>query len=365
MQFIQKITHFVLRLIRVFLLGSAASFGMLTTIILLIVFTIAISSGADGAASPEQKFSKETVLYGKEDAKNTFLAIRVNGVIMGEQAGVEGLGALFTQGLTYGYSVKEQLMEVADKNEVAGVILMIDSPGGTIFGSSAIADGVQYYKEKTHKPVITYVAGMAASGGYWSAASADLIMADHGTAIGSIGVIFGPIKYYDTVTEEDGGAFMGGVVTQGGIETTYITAGRSKDIGNPYRKLTKDEVAGLQRSVDDSYKQFVQYVSLKRKLPVAKITTEVGAMIYGETQAVELGLIDAIGSKQDAFALLAQKAGVAGDAYKVVSQHAADDFMSVLLSSFSKSQPPSVSSRTCALHSQVLAFHGDVLTLCP
>ncbi len=349
-----------------FILSGAAVLGVMTTIILVIVVLAAMSAGAASDPSNTSKFAERTVEYGDEDAEKTFLAINVNGVILGERSGISELGSLFEEGLTYGYEVKEHLMEAAEDEDLSGVILIVDSPGGTIFGSQAIADGVSYYRDKTNKPIITYVAGMAASGGYWTAVSTDHIIADHGTAVGSIGVIFGPFKYYDKVISEDGGAFVGGVVTENGVETTYITAGKSKDIGNPYRKVTPEELAKLQVSVDDSYTEFVKMVSLHRSISDATIREEIGAMIYGEKQAVELKLIDAVGNKHDAFNALAAKAGVKEGEYKIVRETPENDVFGALFGAalHSKSQQQ-VASPLCALHSQILAYHGSVATLCP
>lgn len=362
----QKLWHFVIKIIKVFVLSGAAVLGMFTTIILTFLVIAAMSMGKAATPDIQEKFANEKVSFGKEYASNSFLAVDVNGVILGDRQGLDGLAAFLSEGVTYGYDVKEQLREAADKNDVDGVILMVDSPGGTIFGSQAIADGVEYYKQKTGKPVITYVGGMAASGGYWTAIAGDLIMADHGTAIGSIGVIFGPFKYYDEVISEDGGAFMGGVVTQGGIETTYITAGRSKDIGNPYRRLTPEETAQLQESVNDSYSEFVKHVANERKLPEDKIRNEIGAMLFGELQAQKLGLIDMIGSKEDAYAVLAERAGVAANSYKVIRQIPSDDFFGTLLSAYTQQNAAKTATTSvCSLNTQILAYHGNVLSLCP
>lgn len=353
-------------MLKVFVLSSVAAFGVSMTFIIMLVFLIAGLAGiAAAGAATEAELAGHTVEYGPKDATKSFLAIPITGVIMGDSATADPLAELFASGVTYGYDIKKLLRETADKNDVAGVILMIDSPGGTIFGSQAIADGVAYYRQHTDKPVYAYVGGMAASGAYWAAVSADHIVADHGTVTGSIGVIFGPFKYYDKVMSEDAGAFVGGVVTQGGIETTYITAGKSKDVGNPYRKLTEFELTRLQESVNDSYAQFVEQVSSHRGIAKETITEDLGALIYGEQQAVKYKLIDAVGSKEEAFAALAQKAGVKEGEYKVVRANAAKDFWSEVFGAIITGKTPRAASQVCSLHSQVMAFHGDIMTLCP
>ena len=372
MTIFSRFGHFILRLIKFFFYGSAAVTGMMFTVTFGILVLVAISAAASAGTSSEtaeKPFSEEKTVYGDEDAKKTFLAVDVSGVIMGEQLSTDGWEALFTEGITFGYQVKEQLMHAAKDDDIDGVILVIDSPGGTIFGSQAIADGVANYRKETGKPVITYVSGMAASGGYWSAVASDLIVADHGTAIGSIGVIYGPFKYYDKVVAEDGGAFLGGVVTQGGVESTYITAGRSKDIGNPYRRLTEDEINKLQGNVNDSYSEFVAHVAAHRSMSEDKVRNELGAMIYGEKQARDLGMIDMIGSREEAYRILADKAGERGEDFRIIRQTNPTDFWSSVLGAVTQKQTPTAESslstlRMCGLSSNVLAFHGDVSSLC-
>jgi protease IV len=113
-----------------------------------------------------------------------------------------------------------------DDLSLHGVVLEINSPGGAICGARAIADDVSYYRSKAKKPIYAHVEGLAA---YWAASAADKVIADYGSDIGSIGVIMGPFKYYNTVVNEDSGLFDGGVITQNGIESVSITAGKPKD----------------------------------------------------------------------------------------------------------------------------------------
>lgn len=364
--------HFIKKLIKVFLLSIAAVTGAAFTITAMtIIFVIGIAAiAAVGSEAAHEVQMEQKTVWGEEDARGTLLAVDVTGVILGEQLDLSGFGALLQEGVTYGYEIKEELIEAAEDEDISGIVLMIDSPGGTIFGSQAIADGVAEYREKTGKPVYAYIGGTAASGGYWVAAAADKIVADHGTAIGSIGVIFGPFKYYDGVVAEDGGAFLGGVVTQGGISTQYITAGTSKDIGNPYRRLTEAELASLQETVNDSYNQFVTHVAASRPLEESAVRNQLGAMIYGEQQSVENKLIDEIANKHQAFDQLATAAGLELEDYKVVKNKSNADFFSEVfgvaaLTVRGQAVPGAGRAHaSCTLSTQVLAFHGDVSRLC-
>jgi protease-4 len=310
----------------------------------------------------EAQVAEYRVIEGDDDADVLLVSIPIEGVILGEPSANDVLNYFSELGVTYGYAVKQQLAELAEDDLVDGVILEIHSPGGTIFGSKAITDGVDAYKAKTGKPVFAYIGSMAASGGYWAAASADEIIADHGVTLGSIGVIAGPFKYYDSVVSEDGGAFLGGVVTQKGISTRYITAGTSKDIGNPYREMTEGEVAILQQAVNNAYQKFVNYVSQQRKISTEKITNELGAMIYDEQQSVQLELVDMIGNKQNAYQALADS--ISQDAtYQVKQITVPLSFVETLLMSKQLfSQQPAVS--VCPINASILAYHGDITSLC-
>lgn len=202
---------------------------------------------------------------------------------------------------------------------------------------------------------------MAASGGYWSALEADEIWADTGSTIGSIGVIFGPFKYYDSVVAEDGGAFLGGVVTENGIQNTYITAGRSKDLGNPYRQLTQEEIASLQNMVNRSYTDFVAKVAVIREIEPAVITGQIGALVYSEQQALELKLIDGVADKHEAYARLAELAQL--ENYKITRLTPEPSFFNTLMSAIGPEKNLTASS-PCKMSSLILAYHGDLQTIC-
>lgn len=302
---------------------------------------------------------------------NQLLSIKVNGVMMGSSAPDDALSGLFgDDGLTYGYDVKDRLYAAAADDTIAGIILEIDSPGGTIYGARAIADGVAYYREQTKKPVYAHIEGMGASAAYWAAASADRIYVDHGSSVGSIGVIMGPFEYYDKVVGTEGGILGGGVLTQNGIQSTMISAGKYKDIGNPFRRLSEEETRILQRSINIEYDQFVQYVGQRRSIPDATIRNDIGAMIYDATTAKRLKLVDEAGSRQDAYAALAEAAQV-GDDYVIVGPPYESSFAEALFAAVTRRQLPQAQATSkaaavdlCPLTQNALAYHGDITGWC-
>lgn len=335
------------------------------TILLCLIGTVfafgafAAGSMIAGGEVPGQSYEQ---VYG--DGANQFLSIPVSGTILGSNNAEDSFSNFFDTGYAYGYDIKQQLYDAAADETVEGVVLEIDSPGGTIYGAKAIADGVKYYREQAKRPVFAHVEGLGASGAYWAAVSADKLFADYGSAVGSIGVIMGPFEYYDTVLATDGGLLGGGVITQNGVESTYITAGRSKGVGNPYRRLTAAEVASLQKTVNNEYDGFVQYVSAQRKIPDATIRNDVGALIYDPKSAKEMKLIDEIGSRQDAYTALAKTAGFEDD-FTVVRSYSEPGFVDALMGAVTgRNKQPRAEVDRCKLTQVSLAYHGDVSGWC-
>lgn len=330
---------------------------------LFIVLGVLVGVASEAVSDmPETLPVRYSTLYGQGGGK--LLSIPVSGMILGEKEDMTSPLDVFSSGISYGYDIKQQLMDAAEDASIKGVVLAINSPGGTIYGSHAIADGVAYYKGKTKKPVIASISGLGASGAYWAAASTDAIFADYGSTVGSIGVLFGPFQYYDKVLSEDGGAFLGGVVTQNGIETTYITAGKSKDIGNPYRQLTPEEITAMQQSVNNEYDDFVSYVSARRGIPVAVLKEEIGAMIYENKSAERLRLINSTKNKQQVYSELARRAGLKEDSFHVVTVKQEPTLVQMFLSSISNRQSSSATSCPTHIFSTLLVYFGDITSVC-
>jgi protease-4 len=133
---------------------------------------------------------------------------------------------------------------------------------------------------------------MLASGGYWFAMSGDKIFADYGAVIGSIGVKGPDWLYYNSPTSLSNGILGSSVESNNGIKLFSNTAGKSKDIFNPFRKPTQKEQEYLQEIVDDIYEDFANLVSSKRKIEKNIIKNEIGAMIFNTKKAQENFLID-------------------------------------------------------------------------
>jgi protease IV len=340
-------------------------FAMMFAGAIMLVVLFAVIGGGDDTTAARDRLGRTEYVEGAPRSRNRLLSIEVNGVILGEQDQEGG----FLSGLTdaaYGYEIKDQLLKAAKEPSIKGVVLELNTPGGTIFGSQAIADGVRAYREQTGKPVVAFVKGLSASGGMWAMAPATRILADHGSVIGSIGVIMGTFAYYDGVTATEGGLLGGGVTTRNGIQYTTISAGRGKDIGSPYRPLTDEERSVLQRALDNSYDEFVKHIATTRNIPESMIRDRIGALIYDNLSAQQLGLIDATASRQEAYREAARLAELTGNDWQVVKKEGDSGLWSTVFSRGNAPAPSAAQPRSggCLPRHAVLAYYGEPTALC-
>jgi len=182
-----------------------------------------------------------------------------------------------------------------------GILLYIDSPGGTVTDSAAIYRAVMHYKRKYKIPVFAYVEGLCASGGYYIAAAADKIFANPSAVIGSVGVILGP---HFNVTQ---------AMETIGVQALTLTEGKDKDMLNPFRPWKPGEDLSLRNVMEGLYIQFVNVVTTDRQsLNRDKLINEYGAQVFIAETAQKLGYIDeAQSSYREALDFLAQQSGIA------------------------------------------------------
>jgi protease-4 len=178
------------------------------------------------------------------------------------------------------------------------VVLRIDSPGGAVAPAQELYDAVWRLRER--KPVVASLGNVAASGGYYVASAANLIVADPGTITGSIGAIMG-VPYYKPLAEKVG------------ISEDVVKSGRYKDTGHPLRPLSADERALLQGMVDDVLGQFIEAVARGRGIEVARVRELADGRIYSGAQAQAVGLVDRLGSLDTATRLAWEQAGQRGE----------------------------------------------------
>ena len=208
-------------------------------------------------------------------------------------------GSLFTPVIPSSEQFAATIKELDDRSDVGALVLVVNSPGGSVVASREI-----YYAVKNlSKPKVGYFREVAASGGYYISAPLDYIVSDPATLTGSIGVI---------VTFSD----MSGLFEKVGFNMTSITSGDKKDIGSPSRSLTEEEHKLLQSVVDEIFEDFKSIVIANRGSKLNKdLFNEVldGRILTGK-QALSVGLIDALGTKDDAIAKARELAGLEEDA---------------------------------------------------
>ena len=199
-------------------------------------------------------------------------------------------------GVPYGYQHQFTLDTIdeliADPNNKA-LLFYVDSPGGGVYESDELYFKIKEYQEITGRPVFSYMASMAASGGYYISAPADEIYANRNCWTGSIGVTIGTV--YD-ISE---------LLHNYGINTVTITSGRNKAMGSMVDPLTEEQQAIFQSLVDEAYEQFTAIVAEGREMDLATVKTIADGRIYSAKQAYDLGLIDSVCSYEDALADIA------------------------------------------------------------
>jgi len=178
----------------------------------------------------------------------------------------------------------EEINNFRDDDNTAAVLLRIDSPGGAVAPSQEIYFAVKRCSEK--KPIIVSMGNVAASGGYYIASGADKIFANGGTLTGSIGVIMQFPRYSELLNKI-------------GISIEVMTAGRLKDAGSPVRELTKEERTYFDNLLKDTHEQFIRDVAAGREMEYDYVKTLSEGQIFTGNQALELGLIDNLGTFDD------------------------------------------------------------------
>jgi protease-4 len=347
-------------------LGAGAGAGIgLGAVIAIGMIVSSLVFGLIASTATSRTDSSLKTVWGAESAKNQIRAVFVTGTILADSSD----GSTLTGG-TYGYEVAREI-DALDADDAAGLLLVLNTPGGSINGSKAMADAIARYQERTHKKVIAHVQGMSASGGMYTMAGADEIIADYGSLIGSIGVIYGPFERYKDVKAITGTAFTPGVETTGGIEQTYLTMGRDKDFGNPFRDMRKEERDTLMAGMQNVYDDFVNTVATGRDLQPSVITEQLGAHIFDPKTAIANGLIDSQMGIDEAYRHAATAMGVDPADTRVVTP-AAPSVLEQLLGAEARVPGHALPLATgekpaaaiCGSTPRVLVYHGEPATAC-
>jgi protease-4 len=260
-------------------LGVVLALSILANIVLFLMLIGVVAVFATGQRGV---FTEEVI---KEGPRATKIAvITVQGIIDDEQA----------QG------VYRRLKSAREDERVKGLIVRINSPGGTISGSDEIHNEILKYRSQTDKPVVAFMQGVAASGGYYTSVACDEIIAEPTTITGSVGVIFGYLVLQELLEEKLG------------IQPVIIKSGLRKDWPSSFRQPTQEELKYLEDKVlTPAYERFVKVVADGRPSLTLDDVKRLGdGSIYHAQEAVDEKLIDKVGYLDDAIDEVKSLAGI-------------------------------------------------------
>ena len=221
------------------------------------------------------------------------------GVIVAAGEITDGQGG---PGVIGGVSTANQIRRAREDDQIKAVVLRVDSPGGSAYGSELIRRELELTRA-AGKPVVVSMGNVAASGGYWMSMAADEVIADPATITGSIGV-FAILPTADRVADKMG-------VRTGGYTTTWLA-----DAYNPLRPMDPRFGQLVQASINNVYKEFTTKAAVARKTTAAKIDEVGQGRVWTGAQAKERGLVDTLGSYGDALRSAAKRAKL-GDDFRV------------------------------------------------
>lgn len=217
-------------------------------------------------------------------------------------------------------SAVDEIKEYSRDSSIKAIILRIDSPGGAVAPSQEIYSEVK--KAVAKKKVVVSMGSIAASGGYYIASPATRIVANPGTLTGSIGVIM-EIPNIE------------GLLNKIGIKTEVIKSGKNKDIGSMFRGMKKEERELLQGVMDNVHEQFIKAVAEGRKKKVEDVRQIADGRVFTGEQALSYGLVDELGTLEDATKVAAKFAGIT-DEPEVVSKKDKVSIFDILRNKFPK-----------------------------
>lgn len=231
------------------------------------------------------------------------------GIVYAEGEIVDGNG--HEEGYVYGAKTARMLREIRLDDSIKAVVLRVNSPGGSVSASEAIAREVRLLAEK--KTVVISMGAYAASGGYWISTPGERIFAEPSTITGSIGVFGIFLNFQGLMTDKLGLTF------------DTVKTGKFADAATVARPKTPEEIALFQESVDWVYDQFISKVADSRKLN-RKVVEEIAqGRVWSGSEALKLGLVDEIGGLDAAVHHAAEKAGL-GTGFRVAEYPRAKQF---------------------------------------
>lgn len=193
---------------------------------------------------------------------------------------------------TISFEMAERILKILERSQedpsIKGIVVKLNSPGGTVGSSQEIYYALKKLREKGVK-IVASMGDIAASGAYYIASAADTILANPGTITGSIGVIMNGFNLKDLIDKL-------------GVRSVKIQSGKMKDLMSPFREMTGEEARYLQTLVMDSYEQFIKDILDNRKAKISreKLLRLADGRIFTGSIAKNEGLVDEIGGMSQA-----------------------------------------------------------------
>ncbi len=284
-------------------------------VLLIIMLSLSGCIHVNVSVMPPVTPLKEQVVEGKGRAK--ILLVNIAGFIAAKEKSdrleLQKMPSLVAE-------VRETLQKAGEDKDIAGVILKINSPGGTVAASDIIYHELMNFRKKKQVPVYACITGLGTSGAYYIAAAADRIYAHPNAITGSIGVI--ALKFN-----------IEGLMTRFGIEDETIKSGDKKDLFSPFRPLTFEERKILQELIDGLHSRFIDVVAARRKEEISRADLETLAdgRVYTASSALQSHLIDDIGYMDEVISEMKGALGIK-DA-KIVSYQRAGEYAGTIYSS--------------------------------
>ncbi len=246
-----------------------------------------------------------------------------HGTMMGDKIAVVYVDGDIIDGASVGGSagsstIAERLKDVREDDDVKGVVVRINSPGGSALAADVMWREMELLREE--KPVVVSMGAMAASGGYYVACPADMILTDRTTITGSIGV-FGLIPNVEGTLRD-----------KLGITVDTALSEPHADMGSIVRPVDSLERSFFMRGIERVYNTFVSHVADGRNMSTTVVDSLGGGRVWSGVDAVRVGLTDGIGGLTDAIEICAERAGVA-DNYHIVEAIDGDDMFSAMVRS--------------------------------
>lgn len=236
-------------------------------------------------------FSEESLSLG-----NNVGVIYIEGQIIAGRGGDGYIGS---------EDIIDEINKALEDRSIKAIVLRINSPGGSPAGAQEVVDVIKKAKEK--KPIVVSMADTAASAAYYLALPADYIYALPDTITGSIGVMW--------VHKDESE-----LIENSGLTYTIVKSGKYKDMSASWSELDGWEEKYMAKIVDDSFNRFINDVSAYRGIPIQDVKEMSDGRIYRGEEAKELGLIDEVGTLEDAIQMAAKLANVENPSTKYINK---------------------------------------------